>query len=73
MANEIETALAELREMFGPTVYVRARHSGSWFAGEEQNPQILAMVQVNSAQWDATTLSEAMQKVREWKATQDGK
>ena len=64
----VEDYLAELREMFPHHEYIRVRVGCSWFGGDQVD--VLARIVVTKYEWFGKSLSEAMDRVREWKESQ---
>lgn len=69
----VESALAELMRMFPDeeVVEVRADSHARYFAdypGDEVSSYSYGLVSVGERQFRSTTLTEAMQQVREWAA-----
>jgi hypothetical protein len=65
----IQECLAELREMFPAHEYIRVRIGCSWF-GDSDQVDVLARIVVTKYEWFGKSLSEAMDRVREWKESQ---
>lgn len=67
MADEltVEQALAELREMFPEAAFVSAKAHAVYHRSWAHRPQ--ADVQIDDKGFRCESLSEAMQKVREWR------
>ena len=73
-AGEVETALAELREVF-PKIYVRVRRS-TWSHGvghHYQGYDITLGLENGGQNFGGTTLAEAMDNARAWKEGNDAK